>query len=60
MNCIIYPCSNELIPFIDYIDKIDNELNIVKAICPVICRRSALIVYAAVVQVSLLLRTTPI
>lgn len=38
MNCIIYPCSNELIPFIDYIDKIDNELNIVKAICPVICR----------------------
>lgn len=38
MNCIIYPCSNELIPFIDYIDKIDNDLHIVKAVCPVVCR----------------------
>ncbi|MGN0616993.1 hypothetical protein [Ruminococcus flavefaciens] len=38
MNCIIYPCSNDVIPFIDYINSSKNDLHIVKAVCPVICR----------------------
>ncbi len=38
MNCIIYPCSNDVIPFIDYINSSESKLKIVKAVCPVICR----------------------
>lgn len=38
MKCLIYPCSNEFHHLIELINNCDNELNIVKAVCPKIVR----------------------
>ena len=33
MDCIVYPCSNDIMPFIECVNSMEDELRITKAVC---------------------------
>jgi len=40
MDCIVYPCSNDIMPFIECVNSMEDELRITKAVCTEICKRT--------------------